>query len=384
MIALIWIDWYPYHHARLRALVDGGMQAVGIELVGRTGVHKGLIFRETAAPDLPLITLMPDADWSRATQIRGAVLLWKALNRVNPSVIFVPGYYTLPALAAATWGRIKGRRSVMMTESTQHDHARTWWKEFAKGLLIRSLFDYAICGGKAHVRYLQALGFSADRIGGCYDVVDNAFYSESAESVRSGSVRLNSSSPYFLFTGRLAPEKNVDGLIRAYTAYRTRGGQWPLVLVGAGPDEHRLRQMAAASEFGRDIVFTGLKFGRDLAACYAEAGCFVLPSTREPWGLVVNEAMASGLPVIVSDRCGCVEDLVVPGENGYRFNPAAEGDLESKLTQMELVGPQKRSEMARRSREIVSNISPERWAREVARMSSGSNSQGPLRMAVQP
>jgi 1,2-diacylglycerol 3-alpha-glucosyltransferase len=365
MIVLIWIDWYPYHHARLRALLNDrriGNRAAGIELVGRTGVHKGLVFREAAEASFPLTTLMPSTDWSAGAQLRGATLLWKELNRLNPSVVFVPGYYTLPAFAAAVWGRMKRRRTVLMTESTQHDHPRTAWKEFAKGVAIRALFDYAISGGKAHRRYLRALGFPADRMGGCYDVVDNAFYATAKESRESRS-------NCFLFAGRLAPEKNVAGLIDAYAAYRRKGGGWRLVLVGGGPEERVLRREAAGCGFGGDIQFAGLKNARELAVCYAQAGCFVLPSTREPWGLVVNEAMAAALPVIVSNRCGCAEDLVIDGGNGFLFDPQRAGELAAKLMDMERAGGERRAEMGRRSERIISGISPEAWAEEVERIS---------------
>lgn len=384
MVVLIWIDWYPYHHARLRALVNNsriGKQAVGIELVGRTGVHKGLVFREAAEASLPLITLMPSTDWGRGAQIRGARLLWKELNRLNPEVVFIPGYYTLPAFAAALWGRLNRRRTVLMTESTQHDHSRTPWKEAAKGLVMRLLFDFAISGGKAHRRYLQALGFPSNRIAGCYDVVDNHFYASRAASIRNDKTIAPPAVPYFLFAGRLAPEKNVDGLINAYTEYRRAGGTWGLVLVGGGPQESFLKSLAAASGYATDIRFTGLKNASELAAYYAHAGCFVLPSTREPWGLVVNEAMAAALPVIVSNRCGCADDLVLDGGNGFLFDPAIPGALASKLTEMEAAGDPGRARMAAVSSQLIDKISPERWAEEVDRIRSAQHDSGqPLAM----
>ena len=371
MVVLIWIDWYPYHHARLRALLNArreGLRAAGIELVGRTGVHKGLVFREAADPGVPLTTLLPNADWSPRIQLRSSILLWKELNRLDPSVVFVPGYYTAPGFTAALWGRVKRRRTVLMTESTQFDHPRTGWKEAVKGFGIRSLFSYAICGGKAHARYLQALGFPADRIGTCYDVVDNSYYAQMAQSARELDAQSTPHQPYFLFAGRLSPEKNVAGLITAYKNYRRNGGTWQLVLVGSGPQEQVLRQAADESGFAEDITFAGLKGASELSRYYARAGCFVLPSTREPWGLVVNEAMAAGLPVIVSDRCGCAEDLVIDGANGYVFSPAREGDLESKLMQMETAGDRQRAAMSLRSTRLVASISPDRWAEEVARI----------------
>ena len=157
-VAVIWIDWYPYHVARfigLQSACEFAGKVIGIELVGGIGVHAGLKFREELPDDLPVLTLMPDADWQRAGQLRLSLKLWKTLSEVNPQIVLVPGYYTLPAIAAALWAKLHRRQSVLMTESTASDHVRVWWKEKLKALLIHALFDWAIAGGTAHRRYLE-------------------------------------------------------------------------------------------------------------------------------------------------------------------------------------------------------------------------------------
>ncbi|MDQ1469940.1 MAG: hypothetical protein QOJ99_1420 [Bryobacterales bacterium] len=373
MIALIWIDWYPYHHARLRALTRHpriGAGVAGIEMVGRSGVHKGLTFREAAEPALPVDTLLPASSWSLYTQARLGFAVWKKLSRLNPGTVFVPGYYTVPAFAAAVWARLHRRKTVLMTESTQQDHRRSGCKEAVKSFLIRHLFDYAIAGGKPHVRYLLALGFSEERIRRNYDVVDNEFFSEAATLCRQSGARAH--SPYFLYVGRLAEEKNVAGLIESYALYRMAGGSWPLVIVGSGPLERELKAQAACTGFGQDIRFEGMRSSRELPHYYAFAGCFVLPSLREPWGLVVNEAMASAIPVMVSSRCGCAEDLVEDGANGFLFNPAVCGQLTKCMMTVTSLPTPDRERMGQRSYEIISRFSPDVWAEQVLEISSAA------------
>ena len=224
-VAVLWIDWYAYHVARFEGLRstpelrEPAGTVVGLEMVGGIGVHAGLKFREPLPEELRVKTLMPGSSWAEAGQVRLGLAVWRALDRLNPEVVLVPGYYTLPALAAAAWARVHGRTGVLMTESTAGDHRRSAWKERLKGWLIRGLFRWAVAGGAAHVRYLRALGFPADRVARFYDVVDNERYRMEAAELRHRSspaaVGLPA-TPYFLYVGRLAPEKNVEMLVEAW------------------------------------------------------------------------------------------------------------------------------------------------------------------------
>lgn len=376
-VVVIWIDWYAYHIARFRALSEHHAlkgQVSGLELVGGVGVHAGLRFREQLAESLPVSTLMPEHSWKEAGQLRLARAVWKRLNEVNPQTVLVPGYYTLPAFAAALWSKLHGRRAVLMTETTEHDHSRVWWKEALKRFILKTFFDWAVAGGEAHARYLRMLGFRPDRIARFYDVVDNRFFRRECQTLRATShpEKFNLPGvPYFVYVGRLAEEKNVDGLLTSYLQYRDRGGDWPLVLVGDGPLRVKLQSRAAKTRYAKDICFPGLKTSAELPPYYAFAGCFVLPSTREPWGLVVNEAMASGLPVIVSERCGCVEDLVRHGRNGFLFNPAQPDQLTASLTKIDRLPIAQLRAMGVTSQHLVAEYSPENWADEVARIAAG-------------
>lgn len=372
-IAVIWIDWYAYHVARFEGLIrhpELAGRVAGVELVGGIGVHAGLKFREDLPAALPVETLFPDNSWGEVKGWRAARAVWKCLDELDPGTVLVPGYYTAAGLAAALWGKLNGRRTVLMTESTAADHERAGPKEAAKGLLIRHLFAWAIAGGTPHRRYLEQLGFPPDRIAGSYDVVDNAFFGERSAAIRkhSGPADFDLPPRYFLYVGRLAEEKNISGLLRSYLEYRQAGGRWALVLVGDGPQRKQLEHTAAQSPYPNDIRFPGLKGTPELPQYYAFAGCFVLPSTREPWGLVANEAMAAGLPLIVSRRCGCAEDLLSEGENGCSFDPATPGDLTACLTAVNALTEDARREMGQRSQQIVARFSPDTWAAEVARI----------------
>jgi 1,2-diacylglycerol 3-alpha-glucosyltransferase len=381
---VIWIDWYSYHISRFRALLEHEKlkgQVTGIELVGGCGVHTGMKFRDQDREGLPITSLFPTADWNQAKRTDLARAVWKKLNELRPSAVLVPGLYTLPGFAAALWAKLHGKRSILMSETTYRDYERVWWKELPKRLLMGALFDYGIAGGKPHARYLRKLGFSPERIARFYDVVDNLFFLEAADGARrSPKLREISRLPqaYFLYVGRLSPEKNVDSLVQSFARYHKRGGTWSLVLVGDGPERAHLEQLCDALGIADRVQFAGFKPTRDIIPYYAFAGCFVLPSIREPWGLVVNEAMASGLPVIVSSQCGCAEDLVEPGGNGYLFNAASAEDLTGRLTSMSGLDESTLGAMGQRSLQIIAGYSPQHWAAEVARIVQQPSRHGAL------
>ena len=383
-VAVIWIDWYPYHVARFRGLVSAfAGKVAGLELVGGVGVHTGLKFREELPADLPVKTLMPNVSWREANHLRLARLVWRELSQLKPRLVLVPGYYTLPGIAAAIWARVHGADSVLMTESCAFDHLRTGWREQLKSFGLHALFSWAVTGGRAHVAYLRQLGFPLERVTGFYDVVDNSFFRDGCARLRekpgAGRAELGlGESPYFLYVGRMAEEKNVATLLSSWIAYRRAGGSWPLMLVGEGPESETLRTWAAACPFAGDVIFAGLRSSAELLPFYAFAGCFVLPSSREPWGLVVNEAMAAALPILVSNRCGCAADLLAEGVNGFSFEPLNGTRLSTLLHRMEDLPVEKRTEMGEASAHAIQFFSPLRFGRSIFSIATAVDRSGSL------
>jgi glycosyltransferase involved in cell wall biosynthesis len=171
---------------------------------------------------------------------------------------------------------------------------------------------------------------------------------------------------FFLFVGRIVPQKGVFDLLGAYGALtpeiRENVG---VVFVGDGPARSALLRQAMAISPG-SIHLAGFAQREHLAAYYALADVLVFPTHTDPWGLVVNEAMACGLPVISSSAAGCVADLVDNGWNGRVFSA---GDVSQLARAMdELARDAKlRSLMGKRSKERNEQYSPEAWAAGIAR-----------------
>ena len=290
------------------------------------------------------------------------------LDDSDPQAVVITGYYYAAMRAAARWATHHQRVSIFLGDSHWEDRPRTALKESVKGWWVRRHYDSAFAAGEQTAAYLVRLGVPRQWIWTGYDVVDNQAFADGAAAARSQGAalrdRLGLPERYFLFVGRFAPEKNVHRLLEAYAAYRQTAGQraWGLVLVGGGPQELMLR--ARAQEL-RDVVFAGFQQAHTVSAYYGLASCLVLPSVSETWGLVVNEAMAAGLPVIVSHRCGCVPELVRTGVNGYVCDPFDIGGM-ARLLGVVSSDSVDADKMGEASRQIVALYTPETWSQSLA------------------
>jgi glycosyltransferase involved in cell wall biosynthesis len=159
------------------------------------------------------------------------------------------------------------------------------------------------------------------------------------------------------------PKKNLPRLLRAYAQYRERArSPWALVMCGGGPQESALRELE--HELGLDgVIWPGFIQVEQLPTYYGLASGFVMPSIVEQWGLVANEAMASGLPVLVSRTAGCRYDLIVEGETGYLMDPSDTDQMAECMVRLSRLTESERAEMGRASCQAVAEWGPERFAR---------------------
>ena len=292
----------------------------------------------------------------------------RALDRDQPDALGVVGYSRPESMAAARWARRNRQTAILMSESQTIDRPRTWWKELIKTRRLR-LFDAALVGGPHHRDYLVNLGMPADRITLGYNAVDNTFYRNRADLWHRNPEGRQGlpAAPFFLTVCRFAPEKNLIRLIEAFARYRDQANpdhSWDLVLCGDGPQAGLIESAIMRSGHARAIHRPGFLQADALTRWYAHAGAFVLPSLSEPWGLVVNEAASSGLPLLVSNRAGCATTLVPELEetSGAQFDPLDIEEMCQKLTWLTLLTPAELRSMGRRAAEIVSNWGPERFA----------------------
>jgi len=356
----------PYHAARIHALSERIPQVLAVEVAGEEALYPW--WSNTGGSDLRKITLCPGGRYESIPVKKQLAEVEALLEQEQPRAVVVDGYSEPVMQTAARWARRHHRLSVLLFISWAGDRRRFAPKEWAKRVLLASLFDAVGVGGELQYAYARTLGVDERRLWKLSNVIDNEHFAHGAREARANARALRAQwqlpSRYFLYVGRYERWKNLRTLLEAYHAYREHGGYWDLVLVGSGQEEATLQQMIATRKIP-GVHWLGPRSYQELPICYALASCFVLPSLSEPWGLVINEAEACGLPILASTQCGCLPELVQRGVNGYTFAPTDTAELTRLLLKM---SSEKVDIFAfgKASQQIVSVHSPERWASALA------------------
>ena len=426
VLGVLWAQFGPYHFARVAALtslMEPG-KVYAIEFANQTSDYN---WRRTS-PTVPLITLCPDSISERLSFLEVFLRARKKLTALGIKVCLLPSYSPKQSLAALLAAKSLGVRTIMMNETHAGTARATGLAALVKRRLI-GLFDAALVGGTPQKRYFAAMGLPEEKIFTGYDAVDNDYFITRAEGLRSrqADVRAEYGLPahYFLSLGRFVPKKNLETLIRAYRQYLdvSPRKETHLVMVGSGEEEARLRSLCrelnipVCDNSARGSVrspestvrtprvhFYGFRQIEENPVFYALADAFILPSRWEEWGLVVNEAMASGLPVAVSETAGCAEDLLEAGSpaaasaeslqqiehlrllprlrrNGFVFSPDSSEELSRALIIFESSAGL-RAAMGAESRRIVDRFSTENFARSALRAVEAANGSKNTKLQV--
>lgn len=287
------------------------------------------------------------------------IALFKAFHEFKPTILNVTGYFDWAQILLMTYARLRGVKVVLSSESSAFDRDRSAMKETIKKWVL-SQADVFFCFGKSSAHYLLKLGIPRSRITVRHAaVIDEEIIGNNFLEAKK---HFRKTSRNFVYVGRLAPEKNLELLVSTFLKVSTKDATpWGLILVGEGPSRPSLEKIAADHPH---IHFAGGHPWYKVPEWLAQSDVLVLPSKSEPWGLVVNEAMVCGMPVIVSNKCGCVRDIVKNGENGFTFRPGSEKELETALTYF-IENPEKIDDMGARSRRIIEPFAAKQVAIEM-------------------
>jgi glycosyltransferase involved in cell wall biosynthesis len=376
-IAIAFVNIGPYHLARLRATAelcrDAGWRLSAVEVTDDQLDHPWGTVETPRA--FAIETLLPahgvrGARWREAHSRAASRSLKARFDLIRPDAVLIPGWSHPAARGALRWCLAHGALPIMMSESKKDDAPRSWWREAYKGSVIRA-HSAALVGGRAHRDYLVELGMDPAAIFFGYDAVDNEYFVHASDNIRrnSGATRQALSLPesYFVASSVFVKKKNLFRLLEAYALYRRRasGATWDLVLLGEGELRAQVEETVRRLRLSGCVHLPGFVPYDQLPAYLSLASAFVHASTVEQWGLVVNEAMASALPVLVSDRCGCAAELVEHGSNGFLFDPFDVSALADRLDYIATLDSTHIRAMGRLGRQRIAAWGPARFAEGV-------------------
>jgi glycosyltransferase involved in cell wall biosynthesis len=244
------------------------------------------------------------------------------ITRTNPDVVLVAGWHSIMQVRALRACRRRGIPVIYRGDSTLFSGPRgllrPLWSLKSRRMLQR--FDGYLSVGTHAREYLRACGVADPLIASSPHCVDNDRFATEAERLRRGDGRaaarraIGAADGDFvvLFAGKFQERKRPIDAVRAVA--RLRPGA-VLMMAGDGPLRDRCR--AEAERLGVRVAWAGFLNQSELPSAFAAADCLLVPSTWESWGLIVNEALASGVPCVVTSRVAAAADLIVEGETGH-------------------------------------------------------------------
>lgn len=316
-VALVWAQFAAYHIDRCEAVarrLQARAQIIAVEVATTSADYAWEPSGEIAGARK--ITLFPGQSYNAISGPRRLWALLLTLRRCDWVMIGLS--YAEPGPVLLSWLlRLCGVKLIVFSESKQDDKPRRALVEWGKRLAL-SCYHGAIVGAGRHRDYFRLLGFRRRPVLMGYDGVSIARVRQQAGNVLAPAGAEFSERP-FVFVGRFVDKKNLITLIEAFAAYAAAAGSDArrLVLVGSGEEEAAMRQRIAALGVTALVGFPGFLSTNAVSRQLASALGLVLVSRVEQWGLVVNEALALGLPAIVSRQVGARDALVRDGENGF-------------------------------------------------------------------
>lgn len=276
------------------------------------------------------------------------------MSEIKPDLILTSGWVDKGYLKIVQdWH--KKARTVLLFDNHWIGSMRQWAGTIAARATFIRYFSHVWVPGQAQYRYARKLGFRQERILTEFYCADTKAF---IDFYQNRPERQSQLPKRFIFIGRYLEFKGIFELWEAFSAFRREYPEWELLCLGTG-DLWEKRIEADG------ITHAGFVQPTDLHTYLEKSGVFILPSKREPWGVVVHELAAAGLPIICTDCVGAAERFVIPNENGYIIASGSSEALQKAMTDVASLSDAQRAGMGKKSHEIAQTLTPEIWAKRL-------------------
>ena len=275
------------------------------------------------------------------------------VTKINPSIILVCGWIDLSYLLVIIFLKLKKKYITTVLILDSH------WKNTLKQKLLafickfgifNFLFDKAWIAGTMQFEYIRRLGFDTKNIIFDHFSADINYFNNIFKKFYN--TKKNNYPFKFLFIGRREKIKGLENLLLAWREIEKINTEWKLKIIGTGSLKLNTRGL-------KNIEVSKFKSHLELKKEIKNAGCFILPSTHEPWGVVVHEMAAAGMPLLLSERCGARYAFLINGKNGFVFDPLEPDSIKDAILQIIKLHPDEILKMSKYSNMLSRRISPE-------------------------
>ena len=368
-IVLLHTDFRIYWPARIKAL-NTFLESLRhilfvIEIAGK-GSPYSFANQGTIDHSLNWHILFPDQAAEEVPSIVSQKAIADKLKELNPDVVVAGAIAYQSGTAALKWKDLTGKPVIIFDDARPLDVKRNGFINLIKRNLY-SQVDAVFCPAHSHSMGFIHWGFQKEQIFYGVDVVDNEIFNKKGSVHQLQQSFIMPPQPYLLAIGRQIDKKNWHCLITAFIDYKKTNleGSLNLVFIGDGP-LHLSLVGISETENRKDIFFVPFVQQSEIVQYYHHAKGLILPSRYgETWGLVVNEAMAAGLPVLVSKECGCSQTLVNEGINGWTFNPAHAVEISGAIGKLDNLTQEQWDKMSLASTSIIKDWGLSRFTKGV-------------------
>jgi glycosyltransferase involved in cell wall biosynthesis len=298
--------------------------------------------------------LFPDNSYDELSKSEIKAKLYKKLDEINPDVIIAGSIVFFSGALGIHWCRSNNKHFIMFDDGKPSFIKRNPFVQYIKDTIT----------GQADALWLPSVDYDIEYKG----VFENPWFFHGYDTVDNDLFKIDGEKQFnhnkITCIGRLVEIKNFDNLLRAWKIVETANNSYRLSIIGSGPLQDDLLNLK--SELGLERVdFDGMINNQDIPTYLFKSDAFVLASFAESWGLVVNEAMAAGLPVLLSNRIHASVPLLRDGENGYSFEPYNIDEMAKKILQFINLDIAEKKAMSAKSLAIINTMNYENMGSEL-------------------
>lgn len=281
----------------------------------------------------------------------------KVLENIQPDLIYCSGWMDRGYKKACR----KYKKKIPVIVGIDNQWVGDFKQRMASvlsGMLVRKYFNRVWVPGESQRLFAQKLGFDDKNILTGFYSADTHFFNDYYS--RFSEQKKNNFPKRFIFVGRYLAFKGIYEMWDAFIELQKENpNAWELWCLGTGAEYEKRKEHPSIKHFGFVQPEEIPNFIRD-------TGVFVLPSSFEPWGVVIHEFAASGFPIIATDRVGSASQFVKSGENGFIVEACNKVQLKKAFKEMMGSSAERLNRMAEKSHELAQQITPQKWAKQIS------------------